>query len=330
MPKISIFVPVFNAEKYLEECLNSVSNQTFEDWECLITDDGSTDGSKEFIEMFTKSDARFKAFFFEHCKNIQRLKNFARSKANGELLFDLDADDFLDTNCLEILINRQNQTNADTVILQRVVINEDASQTLKKIPDDNFDFNQIISGKDAGILTIGKWDISTSGLVSKNLYTSLDIDVSDDSLNLDEYVSQATLFASRSVAFCQADHFFRQHEQSRTKTPTLIRFAILHSDKLREDLVISHFGEGSKEALKAKNASIQRLLSLYVYFFQVKEYFTKDEQKRVNTMFLDNLKHLSAKDIWSSDLSILKKCVLLFPPKVTSWIACIYARYKRP
>jgi glycosyltransferase involved in cell wall biosynthesis len=329
MSKISIFIPVFNAEKYLKECLNSVKNQTFPDWECLIVDDGSTDNSRQIIDEFTNSDTRFKAFFFEHCENPQRLKEFARSKANGAWFFDLDADDFLDIDCLNTLVNRQKQTNADTVILQTVVVNEDASQTLKKIPKDNFDFDQIIFGKDAGMLTINEWQISTWGLVSKNLYNTTNIDVSDDSLNLDEYVSQATLFASKTVAFSKIAYFYRQHQQQRTKKPRLKRFAILHSDKLREKLVISYFGEDSKEALKAKNTFIQRWLSLYVYFFQVKKHFSNDEQHRIKTLFSEHFKTLSAKDIWNSDLHVFKKCVLTLPIRVVSWIACVYASLKR-
>ena len=330
MPKISIFIPVFNAEKYLEQCLNSVKNQTFPDWECIIVDDGSTDGSKQIIDKFTTSDERFKAFFFDHCENPQRLKNFARSQATGYWFFDLDADDFLEENCLKYAVNRQKETNADTVIIQTILVNEDNSEILRKIPENGFDFNQIISGRDAGILTIDTWQISTWGLVSKNLYDTVNIDVSDDSLNLDEYVSQATLFASKTVAFSEAIYFYREHPQQRTKRPRLKRFAILHSDKLRETLVISHFGENSKEARKAKNAIIKRLLNLYTYFFQVRKHFTADEQERVNTMFLDGFKHLSRKDIWKCDLSIFKKCVLFLPPRVISRIACVYARYKRP
>jgi len=330
MPKISVFIPVFNAEKHLHECLNSLKNQTFSDWECLIIDDGSTDGSKQIIENIVASDSRFKAYFFEHCENPQRLKNFARTKACGDWFFNLDADDFLEENCLEYAVNRQKETNADTVIIQTIVVNEDGSKTLKKIPESGFDFNQIISGKEAGMLTIDTWQISTWGLVSKSLYDTVNIDASDDSLNLDEYVSQAILFASKTVAFSEAIYFYRQHQHQRTKRPRLKRFAILHSDKLRETLVISHFGKNSKESRKAKNASIKRLLSLYLYFFQVRKLFTKDEQRRVNTMFLDGFKHLSTKDIWQSDLSVFKKCVLLLPPRAISQIACLYARYKRP
>ncbi|MCL2682173.1 MAG: glycosyltransferase [Bacteroidales bacterium] len=313
MPKISIFTPVFNAQNYLEECLNSLRNQTFSDWECLLIDDGSTDKSKQIIDAFTSSDSRFIAFFLEHCGNPQKLKGLVRPEANGDWFFDLDADDFLEVDCLEILVNRQKQTGVDTVILQLKLVDEQGVKILKKIPEDNFNFDQILSGKEAGMLTIGKWGISTMGIVSRDLYTSANFDLSNNSLNLDEYVSQATLFASRSVAFSQAGYFYRQHQQARTKTPTPVRFAILHSDKMRENLVISHFGEHSNEAKIAKTTSLKRFLGMYTLFFRFQKHFSKDEQKRINTLFLETFKSFSKKEIWHSNLHVLKKCLLILP-----------------
>ncbi|MDR2906992.1 MAG: glycosyltransferase, partial [Bacteroidales bacterium] len=96
MPKISIFTPVYNAEKYLEECLNSVQNQTFADWECWLVDDGSTDGSVQIMHDFAKSDVRFKVLLHEHCGNPQKLRGLAREQASGDWFFDLDADDFIE------------------------------------------------------------------------------------------------------------------------------------------------------------------------------------------------------------------------------------------
>ena len=59
MPKISVIVPVYNVEAYLERSLNSLKNQTFKDLEFIIVDDGSTDGSAKIIKEFVKSDKRF-------------------------------------------------------------------------------------------------------------------------------------------------------------------------------------------------------------------------------------------------------------------------------
>ena len=60
MPKVSVIIPVYNEEKYLQECLNSVINQTLKDIEIICVNDGSTDGSKEIIDKYAAKDARIK------------------------------------------------------------------------------------------------------------------------------------------------------------------------------------------------------------------------------------------------------------------------------
>ena len=65
-PKISIIVPVYNAEKYIDRCLQSIIHQSFTDWELIIVNDGSTDKSSEICEYFAKQDKRIKVF---HKKN---------------------------------------------------------------------------------------------------------------------------------------------------------------------------------------------------------------------------------------------------------------------
>ncbi|MCL2413235.1 MAG: glycosyltransferase, partial [Bacteroidales bacterium] len=157
MAKISILIPVFNAEKYFFECLNSLKNQTFCDWECIIVDDGSTDKSLQIATEFANSDHRFKIFSLEHTGNPQTVRDFARLQSAGDWIFAVDADDYLASDCLEKLVNRQKETNADVVLLQLNLFDNETHQIIQKIPDTTFDFNQIISGSEAVMLTIGGW-----------------------------------------------------------------------------------------------------------------------------------------------------------------------------
>ncbi|MDE6040062.1 MAG: glycosyltransferase, partial [Muribaculaceae bacterium] len=65
-PEVSIIVPVYNVEKYVKECLESIASQTFTDWECIVVDDGATDRSGEICDEFANRDQRFKVL---HVKN---------------------------------------------------------------------------------------------------------------------------------------------------------------------------------------------------------------------------------------------------------------------
>ena len=113
-PKISVIVPIYNAELYLEECIHSVLNQTLRDIELLLIDDGSTDGSFRICEEYSKKDNRVQVF---RNKNVgQGLeRNFGVRKAAGEYIAFLDSDDQYKEDALERLYQKAMETNADMV-----------------------------------------------------------------------------------------------------------------------------------------------------------------------------------------------------------------------
>ena len=99
-PNISIIIPVYNVEKYLPECLNSISVQTFTDWECLLIDDGSPDNSGAICDEYATKDNRFKVF---HKPNggVSSARNFGLGKAHGEWVTFIDSDDFISQTYIE-------------------------------------------------------------------------------------------------------------------------------------------------------------------------------------------------------------------------------------
>lgn len=99
-PRISIIVPVYNVEKYLRECLDSISAQTFTDWECLLIDDGSPDKSGAICDEYAAKDIRFKVF---HKPNggVSSARNLGLDKARGEWVTFIDSDDFISPTFLE-------------------------------------------------------------------------------------------------------------------------------------------------------------------------------------------------------------------------------------
>ena len=101
-PKISIIVPVFNAEKYLNDCLKSILEQTFQDYEVILIDDGSEDNSLKVIEDFCATDVRFQ--WIHHCHSgVSSARNIGIKKASGEYLCFVDADDQIASTYLDDL-----------------------------------------------------------------------------------------------------------------------------------------------------------------------------------------------------------------------------------
>jgi len=99
MPKVSVLVPAYNHEKYLSETIESVLNQTFEDFELLISDDCSTDNSVEVIERY--KDERIRAFYFDKNQGTVRALNYLLKEAKGEYIAVLGSDDVWESDKLE-------------------------------------------------------------------------------------------------------------------------------------------------------------------------------------------------------------------------------------
>ncbi|MHB2047915.1 glycosyltransferase [Aerococcus urinae] len=114
-PKISIIIPIYKVEKYLIECLESVRNQTFKDFEVIMVNDGSPDASPVIADNYCQRDERFKLFHQEN-QGLSAARNFGTSQAKGEYIFFLDSDDKIVENTLEILHRIAQNKQADIVI----------------------------------------------------------------------------------------------------------------------------------------------------------------------------------------------------------------------
>lgn len=101
-PKITIIVPVYNAEKYVRETLDSLKSQTMKDFEVLMIDDGSPDGSPAILDEYAQADSRFRVIHKEN-GGVSSARNLGLREAKGEWLIFVDADDLLPQNALEAL-----------------------------------------------------------------------------------------------------------------------------------------------------------------------------------------------------------------------------------
>lgn len=114
-PKISIIVPVYNAEKYLRQCLDSILNQSFKDFELLLIDDGSKDRSGKICDEYAVNDKRIRVFHQEN-RGSSLARKVGIDIAQGEYIVAIDADDWVDTTHLEILIQAVQSTHADIIM----------------------------------------------------------------------------------------------------------------------------------------------------------------------------------------------------------------------
>ena len=101
---ISVIIPVYNCKPYLAKCLGSVKRQSSRRWECIVVDDGSTDGSKEEAFRLTEGDGRFTVVSFTENRGLSAARNAGIEWANGDYLFFLDSDDWIEWDTFDSLL----------------------------------------------------------------------------------------------------------------------------------------------------------------------------------------------------------------------------------
>lgn len=202
--KISIIIPVYNAEECIEKCIDSIINQTYKDWELIIVDDGSIDNSLPLCKKYVAIDSRIKLFSKQN-GGVSKARNFGMDRAQGQYLTFIDADDYVDINFLSSLLECQ---SFDFVSLShRRFGKENKVMSLKN--DVSFElpagFRNIISNKDnVSLFILYPWaKLFKSEIIKQyNIRFCEEIKLAEDSLFVITYLSccHSAIF-KRSVCY---------------------------------------------------------------------------------------------------------------------------------
>lgn len=114
-PCISVIIPVYNGERYLRPCIDSILGQTFRDMEIILVNDGSTDGSSAILAEYAAKDARVHVIEHENC-GVGATRNKAIEVCRGKYIRFVDCDDTLPADSMELLVKRAEETQSDMVI----------------------------------------------------------------------------------------------------------------------------------------------------------------------------------------------------------------------
>ena len=145
IPKVSIFMPAYNCEDFVEEAIFSVLNQTFADFELLITDDGGTDSTNEIVKKYSELDSRIK-FYPKDNGGIGSACNYLLEKANGEYAFQLDGDDVIAPDTLEKMVHVLDNNEIGFVYGDAYLVNSDLEFTKRSYSWSLFDRQKMIDG----------------------------------------------------------------------------------------------------------------------------------------------------------------------------------------
>ena len=121
MPKVSVIIPAYNAQRYLERCLDSFVNQTFKDFEVYVVDDGSSDQTGQIADSFAEKDSRFRVIH-QNNQGVAAARQAGLNSVSGEFVIHADSDDWVDSDMLEVLYQTAKQEQADMVICDMLIV----------------------------------------------------------------------------------------------------------------------------------------------------------------------------------------------------------------
>lgn len=128
--KVSVIVPVYNVEKYLRKCLDSLVKQTIKDYEVILVNDGSKDSSQDIIDEYVSKYSQLKTYKKEN-GGMSSARNLGLKYANGEYIAFVDSDDFVEETFLEKMYEKAKSTNSDVVICDYYALNESEKRYVK-------------------------------------------------------------------------------------------------------------------------------------------------------------------------------------------------------
>lgn len=283
-PLITIFIPVFNGEKYLDETLRSIEKQTYTHFEVLLVDDSSTDGSMTILENFANSDDRFKVCTKENGGMVAKSWNFIMPEIKGDFFFYASQDDIFSVDLIEKMVERQKETKAD-VILPDMEFYFENHQDNKRIIGLNGDRSVELSGKQACQTSLN-WTIHGFALFKTSLMN--EEVVPEDAFDSDEFVTRKLFLKSNKVVFSEGIFFYRQDNPNAiTKTFSKKNFYVINTSWRLFNLLQENKFE--KKVVFESQLSLLRKYSHMVATFELYPFASEAEKNEVQ-IFLEDFK----------------------------------------
>lgn len=216
MDKISIVLTVYNKANYLKECLDSLKNQTYNNYEVIIIDDGSTDNSADICLDYVKNNACFR-YFYQENSGQNAARKLGVKKASGEWILSVDADDFVSVDICEKLIAAKERTGADIVFGQVQKYQDGKYRQVLKGPEGIYtNFEALRKYINKGFFSFGMPSGMVSILYSRNILKKF-FDIVDLRINFSEDCA-CTLYNLANVSkvcfISDVVYYYRQISES--------------------------------------------------------------------------------------------------------------------
>jgi len=281
---ISIIVPVYNVEKYLERCIKSIIDQTYKKLDIILVDDGSTDKSGQICDNYIRIDSRIRVIHKEN-GGLSDARNVGMEEAKGKLISFIDSDDFIDRNMIKILYENMINTNSDISICGVRKVNEQ-----EKIDNESLTINDKIKVfdpievyrnlyNDLALETVVAWN----KLYKKELFDT--IKYPKGKIHEDNYVIHYLISKTKKVVYTYSKlYYYVQRKNSIMKK----KFNISRLDEL----------QALEERMEFfKKLDLQELYekTMYRYCASNRHCYIKIENKEVKDNLNERFKLISKK-----------------------------------
>lgn len=299
MPIVSVIVPVYNCEKYLAQCLDSVINQTLKDIEIICVNDASTDNSFKILADYVKRDCRIKLINFENNKGVSAARNSALDIANGEYIYFLDSDDWIENDYLDVMVKTINKTNSQIVMNRNMFSfanGELLPYNFQKGQYNISDNSYIDIEKDTHNVFFGV----CSKLYASNLIKEYNIKFPEGYVYEDNYFHYITFaYAEKIYFFNGSPYYYRETENSITSTHKSDSDKIINVLSLIYDYYKEH-------KFLDRNIKIYYTMPLYSIndektYTAFKKYFTKAGNYILNNDIYTDIDKYFCKNILSTE-----------------------------
>lgn len=244
-PKISVIVPIYNTQKFLKKCVDSILNQTYQDFEVLLMVDGSPDNCLAICNEYAQKDPRVIVVNKQN-EGLEKTRRVGLGYAKGDYITHIDSDDWVDVTALEQMITAAESSNADVVIAKftRVM---DRFGLLKKPSPYNLPHNFMLDNetfmKDyfIGFFGINKFSISMwAKLYKKSFIDQQDIAIGGFDMGEDLYYNIQVFPKAKKIHFIDAPIYFYRFGGMTTKLNEKIIAAAIGMYSLKKKAIVQY------------------------------------------------------------------------------------------
>ena len=250
--QVSVVIPVYNVEKYLEQCVSSILRQTYEGYEVILVDDGSTDNSGKLCDSFAKQDCRVHVVHKEN-GGLSSARNVGIRNSVGEYIVFIDSDDWVDSRYLETLLNEMTMDcQTDLVCCGRTIAKSNGEITVVSITEtlslrSDEAIERALFDKQVGIAAWGK-------LYKRSLFSS--IEFPEGEIHEDVAVMHDIfMLCERIKVVSYAGYFYRVNLKGISKSSYSSKFDVVLTHDLRNEEVIVNKYPHLNDAVRAATAS---------------------------------------------------------------------------